>query len=337
MAKLSGIQKTAIVLTALDPDTAADLIKEFSDEQIAAISAEMANFERIDRELVDAVLTELTTDLKGSTGAVEYDNNSFKRLLEKAVGSEKTEEIISNIEEGNIFPTPFVSLRDSSDEELMRILAGEHPQTIALVLTYVGPERAGKVLSQLPMEFQAEIVMRIATMESPPVNLLQRVSEVISAKTKNESRRKKTPAKKKHKFASEVIGCMEGVSEKDVIDRISHKNPDLADEINKLLFTFADIVYVQDEAFRKILTEVDNSVIALALKTSNEEIENKFFNNMSKRVGDTIKEERDLLGPRLLSEVRDAQQQIVEAIKRLEAKGEAVINKRAGKSEDKFV
>ena len=131
---------------------------------------------------------------------------------------------------------------------------------------------------------------------------------------------------------------MEGSADKSVIDQISSRNPELAEEIKKLLFTFDDVAYVQDEALRKILTEVDNNAIALALKTANTEIEEKFFKNMSKRVGDSVREVRDLLGPRLLSEVEAAQQQIVDAIKRLEAKGETVLKKKGAKGGvDKFV
>lgn len=131
---------------------------------------------------------------------------------------------------------------------------------------------------------------------------------------------------------------MDGSADKNVIDQISYKNPELADEIKKLLFTFEDVVNVQDEALRKILTEIDNNVIALALKTANPEVEKKFFSNMSKRVGDSVREVKDLLGPRLLSEVESAQQQIVEAVKRLEAKGEAILKKKGAKGgADKFV
>jgi len=180
--------------------------------------------------------------------------------------------------------------------------------------------------------------MRIATMETPPTKLLLQVNEVVVSKIKSDDRRQKTPTKKKYKLASEIIGNMEGTADKNVIDQISYKNPELAEEIKKLLFTFDDIVNVQDEALRKILAEVDNNVIALALKTATPEIEEKFFKNMSKRVGDSVREVKDLLGPRLLSEVEAAQQQIVDAIKRLETKGEAVLKKKGAKgSVDKFV
>lgn len=180
--------------------------------------------------------------------------------------------------------------------------------------------------------------MRIATIEPPPTKLLLQVNEVVVSKIKSDDRRRKTPAKKKYKFASEIIGSMDGSADKNVIDQISYKNPELADEIKKLLFTFEDVVNVQDEALRKILTEIDNNVIALALKTANPEVEKKFFSNMSKRVGDSVREVKDLLGPRLLSEVESAQQQIVEAVKRLEAKGEAILKKKGAKGgADKFV
>jgi len=338
MVNITGIQKVAILLSTLDADTAAEVIKEFNEEQIAAVTAAMTEIERIDKKLVERVLCELSDELKSSERVVKYDNNSFKKLLEKAIGVQKSEEIITSVEEGTLFPAPFSALRGASDEDVMRILVGEHPQTIALVLSYADSQRAAKVLSQFPTELQSEIIMRIATMESPPTKLLLQVNEVIVSKIKSEDRRRRTPTKKKYKFASEIIGSMEGSADKNVIDQISYKNPELADEIKKLLFTFEDIINVQDEALRKILTEIDNNVIALALKTANAEIEKKFFSNMSKRVGDSVKEVRDLLGPRLLSEVEAAQQQIVDVVKRLEAKGETVLKKKGAKgSADKFV
>ncbi|MEP9412116.1 MAG: flagellar motor switch protein FliG [Candidatus Brocadia sp.] len=338
MEDLTGIQKVAILLSTLDADTAAEVIKEFNEEQIAAVTAAISDIERIDKELVEKVLRDLSHELKSNERLVKYDSNSFKKLLERAIGVQKSEEIITSVQEGTIFPVPFSALRDTNDEDVMRILVGEHPQTIALVLSYVDSQRAARILSQFPTELQSEIIMRIATMEPPPTKLLLRVNEVILSKIKSEDRRRKTPAKKKYKFASEIIGSMEGSADKNVIDQISYKNPELADEIKKLLFTFEDIIHIQDEALRKILTEVDNNVIALALKTANPEIEKKFFSNMSKRVGDSVREVRDLLGPRLLSEVEAAQQQIVEAAKRLEAKGETVLKKKGTKgSADKFV
>lgn len=338
MVNIKGIQKVAILLSTLDTDTASEVIKEFNDEQIAAITAAMTEIERIDKEVVEKVLSDLSTELKSAEKVVKYDNNSFKKLLEKAIGVQKSEEILSSIEEGDLFPAPFFALRKSNDEEVLRILVGEHPQTIALVMSYIDSHRAAKILSNFPTELQSEIIMRIATMETPPTKLLLQVNEIVASKIKCKDRRKKLPTKKKYKIASEIIGNMEGTVNKNVIEQISYKNLELAEEIKKLLFTFDDVINVYDEAFRKILAEVDNNVIALALKTASPEIEEKFFKNMSKRVGDSVREVKDLLGPRLLSEVEAAQQQIVDAIKRLEEKGETVVKKKGAKgSVDKFV
>ncbi|GJQ48629.1 MAG: flagellar motor switch protein FliG [Candidatus Kuenenia stuttgartiensis] len=336
---LSGIQKAAIALSILDPDVASEILKTFDENQIVAVSAEITRMENVDNEIVDAVLDELRQEMKLCGGLVEHDKNAFRKILEKAIGTDKSDDIIANVEQGVMLPTPFSNLKDVSDDEYMRLLIGEHPQTIALILSYTEPERASRLLSRFPLEAQSDIIMRIATLELPPINLITKVNEVVMAKIKTEGRRRKTPAKKRHKFASEIIGGLEGGVDKDVIEQISRRNPELAEEIKKLMFTFDDMIYVLDEAFRKILTEVDINVIALALKTANEEVQTKFFKNMSKRIGETVKEERELLGPRLLSEVQGAQLQIVEAVKRLEAKGENVIQKKGGSSgkDDKLV
>ena len=336
---LSGIQKAAIALSILDPDVASEILKTFDENQIVAVSAEITRMENVDNEIVDAVLDELRQEMKLCGGLVEHDKNAFRKVLEKAIGADKSDDIIANVEQGVMLPTPFSNLKDVSDDEYMRLLIGEHPQTIALILSYTEPERASRLLSRFPLEAQSDIIMRIATLELPPISLITKVNEVVMAKIKTEGRRRKTPAKKRHKFASEIIGGLEGGVDKDVIEQISRRNPELAEEIKKLMFTFDDMIYVNDEAFRKILTEVDINVIALALKTANEEVQTKFFKNMSKRIGETVREERELLGPRLLSEVQSAQLQIVEAVKRLEAKGENVIQKKGGSSgkDDKLV
>ncbi len=336
---LSGIQKAAIALSILDPDVASEILKTFDENQIVAVSAEITRMENVDNEIVDAVLDELRQEMKLCGGLVEHDKNAFRKVLEKAIGADKSDDIIANVEQGVMLPTPFSNLKDVSDDEYMRLLIGEHPQTIALILSYTEPERASRLLSRFPLEAQSDIIMRIATLEPPPISLITKVNEVVMAKIKTEGRRRKTPAKKRHKFASEIIGGLEGGVDKDVIEQISRRNPELAEEIKKLMFTFDDMIYVNDEAFRKILTEVDINVIALALKTANEEVQTKFFKNMSKRIGETVREERELLGPRLLSEVQSAQLQIVEAVKRLEAKGENVIQKKGGSSgkDDKLV
>lgn len=325
---LSGIQKAAIALSILDPDVASEILKTFDENQIVAVSAEITRMENVDNEIVDAVLDELRQEMKLCGGLVEHDKNAFRKILEKAIGTDKSDDIIANVEQGVMLPTPFSNLKDVSDDEYMRLLIGEHPQTIALILSYTEPERASRLLSRFPLEAQSDIIMRIATLELPPISLITKVNEVVMAKIKTEGRRRKTPAKKRHKFASEIIGGLEGGVDKDVIEQISRRNPELAEEIKKLMFTFDDMIYVLDEAFRKILTEVDINVIALALKTANAEVETKFFKNMSKRIGETVREERELLGPRLLSEVQSAQLQIVEAVKRLEAKGENVVQKK---------
>ncbi len=140
------------MLSTLDADTATEVIKEFNDEQIAAVTVAMADIERIDKEVVEKVLFDLSAELKSNEKSVKYDNNSFKKLLEKAIGVQKSEEIFTSVEEGTIFPSPFYALRESSDEDVLRILVGEHPQTIALVLSYIESQRAAKILANFPTD-----------------------------------------------------------------------------------------------------------------------------------------------------------------------------------------
>ncbi|WP_169704019.1 hypothetical protein [Candidatus Kuenenia stuttgartiensis] len=171
---LSGIQKAAIALSILDPDVASEILKTFDENQIVAVSAEITRMENVDNEIVDAVLDELRQEMKLCGGLVEHDKNAFRKILEKAIGTDKSDDIIANVEQGVMLPTPFSNLKDVSDDEYMRLLIGEHPQTIALILSYTEPERASRLLSRFPLEAQSDIIMRIATLELPPISLLPR-------------------------------------------------------------------------------------------------------------------------------------------------------------------
>ena len=195
MEKLSGIQKVAIILSTLDADVAASVIKELDDEKIALVTTEMSKFDRIDKAMVDKVLDDLSQELLPNITVNKYDNTSFRKLLEKAVGVPKTEEIFTSIEDGTLFPIPFQILKEASDEEIVRLIVGEHPQTIALILSYQDPPRAAKALSQFPPSCRLKLLCAYRRWIRP--------GEIANAgecryclKDKNEDKRQKCPQRR---------------------------------------------------------------------------------------------------------------------------------------------
>ncbi len=339
MKELSGRQKVAIFLLSLDTDVAAQIIKNFDETEIAQISAEMRMVEglTVNKNTVKKVMEEFSEEAASDPTLPMDFSDSFKKLLEKTLGFKKAKEILSGgaVSDSNI--EPFQTLKELEAKALFDILQAEHPQTIALTLSYLESLQASEVLTKFPVELQADVLMRIALMNSPSKKLLMQVNEILESKVQHTADVcQDITMEQKLKTVTEIMGVTDVNTEKAILDIIAQEEPKIAEEIRKLSFVFEDIGLVQDQALRKILSELDNGVVALALKTASEDIVKKFFGNMSQRVGQAVREEWEMLGARPLSEVEEAQQQIVDAIKSLEAQGENVI-KRKGSAAEQLV
>lgn len=331
MKALSGKQKVAILLSTLDTDVAAQIIKNFNEVEIAQISAEIGRLESIDEGTLREVLDEFSKEVNSNPTFHTDFSNSFRKLLERTLGLKKAEEIFNNTIEGDSTLVPFQTLKEMNVEVLFNILSTEHPQTIALTLSYIEPAQAVEALNKFPVELQADVLMRIASMESPSTKLLMQVNEIIEARVKHvDDVPQKVTKEQRLKTVAEIMSMADANTERAILDIIAQKEPEVAEGIRKLSFVFEDIVLVQDQALRKVLSELDNRVVAMALKTASESVVKKIFSNMSQRVGQTVREEWELLGPRPLSEVEEAQQQIVDTIKNLEAKGEKITKRKGG-------
>jgi flagellar motor switch protein FliG len=334
MKALSGNQKVAILLSTLDTDAAAQIIKNFDDSEIAKISTEIERLENIDEGTIRDVLEEFSEEAESSPALHTDFSNSFRKLLERTLGLKKAEEILNASTKGHSNLVPFQTLKELDTDTLFNMLSVEHPQTIALTLSYFEPIQAAEVLTKFPVELQADVLIRIASMEAPSTKLLMQVNEIMESKvTQTDDISQKVTTEQRLKTVTEIMSMTDVNAEKAILDIIAQKEPELAEEIRKLSFVFEDIVLVQDKALRKVLSELDIRVIAVALKTASEDVVKKIFGNMSQRVGQTVRDEWELLGPRPLSEVEEAQQQLVDAIKGLEAGGESVIKRKGSKAE----
>ncbi|MGR3219774.1 MAG: flagellar motor switch protein FliG [Candidatus Anammoxibacter sp.] len=311
MAKLIPSEKAAMVLSVLDDDTAVAIIKQMSDTEVGVITEEISRLKDIDDMQMAKILVEFAEEMEGSSS---FDD--LKDVLKRALGGRKSDEILALIN-----PTearPFANLVNLGADQLLYILTGENPQTIALVLYFVSPEKASAIFNKISSKIRGEVIMRMATMDLPPKSLLMKISVLIEAKAKKTEVRQETPKEVRLKTIAEIIGGMDRTMEKSITDFIEKRDPELSTEIRKRLFVFEDLISVTDDGLRKAMAGMDALEIALALKTADMDVRNKMINNLSKRVKESVEEEIEAMGPKKLSDVEGAQQKIVDTIKQID-------------------
>lgn len=328
--RLNGKQKAAILLVALGPDVSATVFKHLNDEEIEELTLEIANLRSVEKEIKDRVLEEFYELCQAhdyiNQGGIEY----AREVLEKAVGKERANSILERLT-ATLQVRPFDAIRRTDPSQLMNFIQGEHPQTIAMIMAYLQPEQAAKVLAYLPPDIQADVSNRIALMDRTSPDIVKEVESVLE---------RKMSAIVSNEYASaggiqsivNILNFADRGTEKNILDRLEEKDPELAEEIRKRMFVFEDIILLSDRAVQVVLRQVDTHDIALALKTASEDVTEKIFRNMSKRAAQMLKEDMDYMGPVRLREVEDAQQRIVNVIRQLEDSGEIIIA-RGGEGE----
>ncbi len=330
MKNLTGSKKAAILLISLGPELSSLLFKHLSEEEVEKLTLEIANIRRVPQEERDEIFQEfyqmwLASDYI-SQGGIEY----ARELLEKAFGEKKASEIIGRLT-ATLQVRPFDFIRKADPGQLINFIQNEHPQTIALILAYLEPDQAASVLSALPPELQVEVARRIALMDRTTPEVLREVEKVLERKLSSVMSQDYTTAGGVQALV-EVINRVDRATEKTIIETLEVQDPELADNIKKLLFVFEDIVQLDDRSVQLILREVDSHDLALALKGAGEEVMSKIERNISKRAAQMLKEDIEYMGPVRLREVEEAQQRIVAVIRSLEEQGQIVIT-RGGKDE----
>jgi len=333
---LTNRQKAAALLMSVDSGTAAMVLKNLNDKELTMISKEMAIMDQVDPETANAVFTEFSNMARNLGGLLPEESTSLREILEKALGPQRAEELLGIIGVENRGPAPFQVLHDMEPEELRVLLSGEHPQTVALVLQHLPPRLASGVLALTSEEAQADIVRRMARTEQTGLDVLQQVDAIIRAKTRFLGERRKTPAEKRFKAVADMLNLSAKDIENRVMQHMEREDPDIAKEIRNLMFVFDDIATLPDNAIRVILSHVDTQALALALKLSSEEVKTAIFRNLSKRAQEMVEEELELLGPKPRSQVEQAQRQIIDIVRELEAAGE-IQTRGAGAAQEEMV
>ena len=328
---LTKAQKAAVLIVALGTEVAPRILKELSESEIERITLEIANLRDIPSTIEGRVLREASEIIMAqqyiSQGGVDY----AKKLLDKALGKEKTTEIVRKIE-GGIKATGFGLIKNIDPKQLISFIQNEHPQTIAVILTQLSTQTAAAILSELPQQLQSEVVVRIATMEKISPDIIKELEGVLQTQFADVGGRDMSVSGGT-KIVAEIMNLIEGSTEKNIMETLEGENIELATEIKNLMFVFEDIIMLDNRAIQRVLKEVETKDLSIALKAASEEVKQKIFTNVSERVSSMIKEEMEYMGPMRLSDVESTQQKIVESIRKLQEEGQIIISGRGGKEE----
>jgi flagellar motor switch protein FliG len=328
--ELTGRQKAAIFLVTIGSEISAEIFKFLREDEIETLTFEIARLETIDAEQKDAILQEFQELMMAnqfiSTGGIDY----ARELLEKSLGSQKAIDIINRLT-SSLQVRPFDFIRRTDPAHLLNFIQQEHPQTIALILAYLEPNKASIILQNLPHEVQSDVARRIATMDRTSPEVLREVERVLEKKLSTLSSEDYTTAGGVESIV-EILNLVDRASEKQIIEALEDEDPELAEEIKKRMFVFEDIGMLDDRAIQKVMREVDSQELAKALKSVDTEVQDKIFRNMSKRAAGMLKEDMEYMGPVRLKDVEEAQQKIVSIIRHLEDTGEIVVA-RSGEDE----
>ena len=323
----TGVQKAAILLITLGPEKAATIFKHLKEDEIEELTLEIANTRSVSPQTKE-VLEEFYQVCLAQQYIAEGGIGYAKELLEKALGNDKAQGVIAKLT-ASLQVRPFEFIRKTDPAQLLNFIQDEHPQTIAMILSYLAPAQASQVLGALPPEKQADVAKRIATMDRTSPDVIKEVERVLERKLASLVNQDYTIVG----GIDAIVGILNSVdrgTEKHIMESLEIEEPELADEIRKKMFVFEDILLLDDRAIQRVLRDVENADLELALKNTTEEVQNVIYKNLSKRLAAMIKEDMDFMGPVRMKDVEEAQQKIVAVIRKLEDAGEIVISRGGG-------
>jgi len=313
---LTGQKKAAIFLSSINEDAATEILKSLSPQDITRISMQMAQLKKIDRSDLEIVLNEVPAKLK--SGSIYVDGESVKKILHKSLGENDAAKILTMASQ----KTSAGSLKDINTKTLSNFLTSEHPQTIAMILSLLEPDQAAETLSALPEEIKGDVVMRMSTIESIPKDTIAEIEELLGTIMVDMAKGETIGGTK---TVAEILNHCDKTTEDSILESIAESNDELADSIRQLMFVFEDILNIDDRGIQTILKEVSREDLVLALKSASEAMTDKIINNMAERAAEMLKDEMESKGPVKVSEVEDAQMNIIKITRSLEEEGKIVI------------
>jgi len=328
---LGGITKAAILLLSLEHEAAGAVLKELPTDMVEEVTRQLASLGEVPRDLAEQVVEEFHSLRLASQYAKEGGLDYARMLLKDSLDAKLADKVISQIQT-QVQKTPFSFLQKAESENLLTFIQDEHPQTIALIISHLNHHKASEILVGLPEQKQIEVVRRVANMEQTNPDVIQQVERGLESRLSNmllHSMEKVGGVE----TVAEVLNLCDRTTEKSILEGIEAEDPDLVEQIRRLMFVFEDILMVNDKGIQAVLKEIDNDELCMALKTASDELKDKIFSNMSARASELIKEDMEYMGPVRLSDVEAAQQRIVDVVRRLEEAGEIIIAGRGGEKD----
>ncbi len=328
ISDLSGVEKAAILLIALGPEKSAIIFKHLKEDEIEQLTLEIANTRSISSQVKEGVVDEFYEICLAqqyiSEGGIGYATD----LLEKALGAEKARDVIGRLT-ASLQVRPFEFIRKTDATQLLNFIQDEHPQTIALILAYLPSSQAAAIVSALAQDKQADVAKRIAQMDRTSPDVIKEVEKVLERKLASLVNQDYTIVGGVDAIV-EILNTVDRGTEKNIMETLDIEEPELADEIRHKMFVFEDILSLDNRSIQRVLREVDNNELAISLKGANEDVQNVIFENLSSRLASMIKEDMEFMGPVRMKDVEDAQQRIVNIIRKLEESGDIVISRGGG-------
>jgi flagellar motor switch protein FliG len=323
VSQLSGVKKAAVLLVSLGADASAAIMKRLTDEEIEDLTLEISKIRDLSNEAVGAVLEEFAQLAQARSYIMQGGFSYARELLSRALGGERAGEILDKLQL-TFQPQPFQSLRKADPKQLSDFIRREHPQTIALILANVDADMAAMILGNLPAEARLDIVQRLAAMDLTSPEVVKQVDQILERRLASLFTQE-VSALGGTKTVAEILNRIDRAAEKQIFEALEPVNPKLAEEIRRLMFTFDDLVRLDDRSIQRVLKEVEQKDLALALKAANETVMQKILGNLSERAQGMLRQEIEYLGPVRLRDVEEAQAGIVRAVRALEESGELVL------------
>ena len=332
MAGYNGLTKAAVVLSALEDKEKMEIFKHLEDSEIRKVLNAISELKTMSVNDVRDILKDFYRLVAEETDFLFSADDDTKSLILQALGEERARAVLGQLNLGSSNKTTLESIDIIDPRSLANFLINEHPQTISLILTQLNAHHAASVLAELSQELQAEVSLRVATMEKISPEILKEIEQTLEGHFE-QSGSAQMSVSGGAKAIAEILNLIDSTAEKNILQSLEAEDPDLAGEVKNMMFVFDDVTLLDDRSIQRLLKEIETKDLSLALKATSDEVKRKIFANVSERVGSMIQEEMEFMGPTRLSDVEAAQSRIVEAVRRLEEEGQIIISGRGGKED----
>jgi flagellar motor switch protein FliG len=321
--QLSGLEKASLFLITVGPETSAQIMRHLSQDEIERVTLQIANTATVDPATQAKVIDEFLELSEAQSYLLQGGIKYAREILEKTLGAQRAAEVMKKLL-ATTKVRPFSTVRKTDPAQLVNFIQNEHPQTIALVLAYLDSEQASVVLGSLPSKLQADVARRIALMERAAPETVRELERVLEQRLSTLVDQDFAAAGGV-KTVVDILNRADRSTERLILASLEEEDPELAEEIRKRMFIFEDILTLDDISIRRVLREIDFQDLALALKAASDEVANRIFRNLSRRAGEMLREDIEYMGPARLRDVEEAQQRVVQVIRRLDEAGEIII------------